>query len=469
MNLSLWKALFRRVSMENSLLISECGMTLKDYENAATAPARFLSSFQSSNQHGIPLKVYSSHYIDTDLLRDIPVFSESVSAVYLVPGGQFMLTQHEGFTSEIHLWDLGAPGKSDRGHDFQDLLPLASLEDRSFLSSLPAHPTGNGQGIILFACKDALGEEEGECERDIFVYEIYPMLEGASFRQIATQSYNYSANEDLSYAFNHNKLVMFVDEGIVRIWDYVTSTQATWSVPMYPIISNIFLRGEIVIIQHSNLVSLYTIPELHTLDSSLSSDAQSWDPIFSSELPSIPQISPQFEVEAPDPWYNQSELPIHIDSLIYSEGEEPYNQSQSAIRYRLYVSSLVDEYLSNRSASQLHNKESDFTTIPASDGCLEGYRFCEKQMISFSSFDKGLSIQRAQMDITNVPLLLDQPRMTTAVHRCPQNEKTLVSLCSASGRFVNCHAERLLIEIVDFLPHPSSEGKPLPEYESDSD
>lgn len=167
MNISLWKTLLRRVCLENTLFPSAfpSGIILKDLEHAATSPSRFMSSLRASSEGGTPLKVYSRKYIDVDYLmnEEMPNFSEFVTAIYLVPGGRYLISEHETpdrTTSEIHFWDLEVPGDAKRIP--QDRLPISSLNDRAFLVPHPAHLTRDGKGIMVFARKDIISEGLGE-------------------------------------------------------------------------------------------------------------------------------------------------------------------------------------------------------------------------------------------------------------------------------------------------------------------
>ncbi|PPQ84914.1 hypothetical protein CVT25_004582 [Psilocybe cyanescens] len=414
MNISLWKTLLRRVCLENTLFPSAfpSGIILKDLEHAATSPSRFMSSLRASSEGGTPLKVYSRKYIDVDYLmnEEMPNFSEFVTAIYLVPGGRYLISEHETpdrTTSEIHFWDLEVPGDAKRIP--QDRLPISSLNDRAFLVPHPAHLTRDGKGIMVFARKDIISEGLGECQRDIFIYEIFPTLEAPSFRQIAAQKITLAEDDGFvpACSFDYRRLATVIDNSRICVWDFISNIEATWSASGFC-------------------------------------------------------MNDHFNVEALDSWYSDLSQPIYLDSVCSTD------EDIQTTRYSLDIFSMLDKHNADSPSSYLSSKMFDFNPSP-DNGYGEEYRISEDQIISYWSSVRGLAVRGAPLDVPLDPHRSESFQILTAVHRSPSIERYLASLCPASGRAVSCEADRYLIEIVDFLPHPTARAEPLAAYESESE
>lgn len=149
-NSSVWKIILRRICVENSIFLPSAilnNMPLLELEHAATGPSRFISHVRNLSSGGM-IKSYSKHYLSTSLrVLDNPQNDdEEISHIYLIPGGQFLISHH---VSQLRMWDIGPPGTNWGPTPF--LSPLAIL-NRYCKNAYVAHSTRDGEGLIILAC-----------------------------------------------------------------------------------------------------------------------------------------------------------------------------------------------------------------------------------------------------------------------------------------------------------------------------
>jgi hypothetical protein len=202
-------------------------MTLSELEHAVMSPVRFTTLLR---QHAEDSAVRFTEYAEDSLnaynkcfpcvtrtLPRLPGISDpppEISAIYLVPGGRFLLTSDAAFA--MSLWDLGYNADSSI-----NALPVACIVLEHAVTSFEVQPIGDGLGIRIFVVSIA------PPFKLLKVMEIYPTSPSASFSQIASCSLPHPLT---SYSLN-NDLVVYHHEDYIRVFNFISNMTIAWIVP----------------------------------------------------------------------------------------------------------------------------------------------------------------------------------------------------------------------------------------------
>ncbi|KAF8957845.1 hypothetical protein BDZ97DRAFT_1844326 [Flammula alnicola] len=219
------------------------------------------------------------------------------------------------------------------------------------------------------------------------------------------------------FSLSDDRLI-FVQDSVVKIWDYKAEAWASWTIEGE--FHQIIVAQTFVILLHTSGVSIWRIPALSTQT-----------PLFGYVDPS--PLPPLFECPYPD--LKPSEL-----------------DDGTARLHRYEV--VVDEDLSK---ADIIVRDTFNVNVPF-DATLEPLRFCNNSLVAwwYDTDTESIKIHTGSLAapstlITSSTDVVDNVRQAVF--------STNASFCPVSGRFAFIKEGEAGVVILDFLPNPVSESK----------
>jgi hypothetical protein len=196
-------------------------MTTSELEHAATSPCKFTAFIRRIAKPLDACTKLSPRV--TRILRCNPycgphvLLDPDISAIYLVPGGRFLLTS---MASVMSLWDLGYNSKVPIDHS-----PIASMRFTYDVNKFDVQATADDRGIrICIVATSPLSPTA----TIVKILEVSPLSSLVSFSQIAEFSIPHEF-ESLAYAFNKD-LFSYNYLGCVGVRNFVCDMAVEWRI-----------------------------------------------------------------------------------------------------------------------------------------------------------------------------------------------------------------------------------------------
>jgi hypothetical protein len=191
-------------------------MTTSELEHAVTSPYQFTAILRRAANALDACNKLSPRV--TRILYCNPPGSPhplpDISAIYLVPGGRFLLTSSTDFV--MSLWDLGYNSNISIDHS-----PVASVVFQHIVSEFEVQATADDMGIRICIVAPSLLSPPSTLVK---VLEIFPSSPLASFSQIAEFSLPHLL---LSYSFN-NDLIAYNYGDYIGVRNFVSNMAVVW-------------------------------------------------------------------------------------------------------------------------------------------------------------------------------------------------------------------------------------------------
>ncbi|KAF6742422.1 hypothetical protein DFP72DRAFT_1105943 [Ephemerocybe angulata] len=260
-----WEAALRATCRLNQLFEPSYypleDLDLPELQRAALEPWRRSASFAPGSIIEAAYRSEGSGTSRNVLQKDIKLGGGDqldFEGVYIVPGGRYVLGRTEKY---ICLWDMGQTSK----------VPWNTMADRLMSSSIMW--VTHGRSIWSMSAPKAVDITSfrfatSENETDLRVYEVGPLPDVCSIREIAKLQGISSVLTLDDFWLEGNTLVCRFDEGMV-VWDFIQSRYTALQ-SRGGEMSKITTNGNLIIAWAGPNIGVWTIPPLKPLETSSS-------------------------------------------------------------------------------------------------------------------------------------------------------------------------------------------------------